>query len=36
MPEMNGYEVCEHLKASAQLANIPVIFLSALNELKTR
>ena len=32
MPEMNGYEVCEHLKASTQLSNIPVIFLSALNE----
>jgi len=32
MPEMNGYEVCEHLKASASLAAIPVIFLSALNE----
>jgi CheY-like chemotaxis protein len=32
MPEMNGYEVCEHLKADEQLAEIPVIFLSALNE----
>jgi len=32
MPEMNGYEVCEHLKASSSLAAIPVIFLSALNE----
>jgi two-component system sensor histidine kinase/response regulator len=32
MPEMNGYEVCELLKATAELAEIPVIFLSALNE----
>jgi len=32
MPEMNGYEVCERLKADVQLAHIPVIFLSALNE----
>ena len=32
MPEMNGYEVCERLKSSARLADIPVIFLSALNE----
>jgi two-component system sensor histidine kinase/response regulator len=31
MPEMNGYEVCEHLKAG-DLADIPVIFLSALSE----
>jgi two-component system, sensor histidine kinase and response regulator len=32
MPEMNGYEVCELLKATAELADIPVIFLSALTE----
>jgi phosphoserine phosphatase RsbU/P len=32
MPEMNGYEVCEHLKADLSLQNIPVIFISALNE----
>ena len=32
MPEMNGYQVCERLKATSKLANIPVIFLSALNE----
>src|ERR1700679_1518383 len=32
MPEMNGYEVCERLKGAAALADIPVIFLSALNE----
>jgi two-component system sensor histidine kinase/response regulator len=32
MPEMNGFEVCERLKADEKLASIPVIFLSALNE----
>src|SRR5579863_5975394 len=32
MPEMNGYEVCERLKSDARVSDIPVIFLSALNE----
>jgi DNA-binding response OmpR family regulator len=32
MPEMNGYEVCERLKSIKELASIPVIFLSALDE----
>jgi len=32
MPDMNGYEVCEKLKASENLKEIPVIFISALNE----
>ncbi len=32
MPEMDGYEVCERLKADEQLAAIPVMFLSSLNE----
>src|SRR5437667_4941915 len=32
MPEMNGYEVCEQLKARQELSRIPVIFLSALSE----
>nr|WP_290225195.1 EAL domain-containing protein [Trichocoleus desertorum] len=32
MPEMDGYEVCQHLKANSQTARVPVIFLSALNE----
>jgi DNA-binding response OmpR family regulator len=31
MPEINGYEVCERLKSSARLSDIPVIFISALN-----
>jgi PleD family two-component response regulator len=33
MPEMDGYEVCQHLKANAKTAEIPVIFLSALTQL---
>jgi DNA-binding response OmpR family regulator len=32
MPEMSGYQVCERLKSIETLADIPVIFLSALNE----
>jgi two-component system sensor histidine kinase/response regulator len=32
MPEMNGYEVCEQLKATAEIAHVPIIFLSALND----
>lgn len=32
MPEMNGYEVCVHLKADDQLKGIPIIFISALTE----
>ncbi|HEY9650145.1 MAG TPA: response regulator [Coleofasciculaceae cyanobacterium] len=32
MPDMNGYEVCQHLKSDAQTSDIPVIFISALDE----
>jgi sigma-B regulation protein RsbU (phosphoserine phosphatase) len=31
MPEMDGYQVCEHLKADAQTCDIPIIFISALD-----
>ncbi len=32
MPDMDGYTVCEQLKADVRTADIPVIFLSALND----
>ena len=32
MPEMNGYEVLEHLKADAELRHLPVIMISAVGE----
>lgn len=32
MPAPNGYEVCSQLKADELMAEIPIIFLSALNE----
>jgi len=32
MPGMDGYEVCERLKADGALKDIPVIFISALGE----
>ncbi|MBA2343947.1 MAG: response regulator [Rubrobacter sp.] len=35
MPEMNGYEVLRHLKADERLRDIPVIMISALDEIET-
>ncbi|HAA28772.1 MAG TPA: hybrid sensor histidine kinase/response regulator [Cyanobacteria bacterium UBA8553] len=32
MPEMNGYEVCSELKADERTCDIPVIFISAIND----
>lgn len=32
MPQMNGYEVCQQLKADDRTAQIPVIFISALED----
>ncbi len=32
MPEMNGYEVCGHLKADEKTRDVPVIFISGLDE----
>ncbi len=36
MPEMNGYEVCAQLQSSPDLREIPVIFLSALNDVEDK
>jgi len=36
MPEMNGYEVCQKLKASETTAQIPIIFISALERLEDK
>ena len=33
MPEMNGYEVLEQMKADAELRHIPVIMISAVDEI---
>ena len=32
MPEMNGFEVCKHLKADVAMKNIPVIFITGFIE----
>ena len=32
MPEMDGYQVCKKLKSDPKTENIPIIFLTALNE----
>jgi C4-dicarboxylate-specific signal transduction histidine kinase len=32
MPEMDGFEVCRRLKAEPELADIPVLFISALGD----
>jgi two-component system NtrC family sensor kinase len=32
MPDMNGYEVCESLKASEVTREVPIIFISAYND----
>ena len=36
MPEMNGYEVCEQLKANASSRDIPIIFISALDDVQDK
>jgi phosphoserine phosphatase RsbU/P len=35
MPDMNGYEVLEHVKANASLREIPIIMISALDEIES-
>src|SRR3954466_719139 len=36
MPGMNGYEVCNQLKNDERTRNIPVIFISALNDIEDK
>ncbi|MEH2349821.1 MAG: diguanylate cyclase [Nostoc sp.] len=36
MPEMNGYEVCQQLKASKTTDQIPIIFISALDQINDK
>ncbi len=36
MPDITGYEVCTHLKQNQKTAQIPVIFLSALNDVNDK
>jgi phosphoserine phosphatase RsbU/P len=36
MPDLDGYEVCRQLKANERTRDIPVIFLSALNEVTNK
>lgn len=36
MPEMSGYEVCEQLKASEDTRDIPIIFISALQDMSEK
>lgn len=35
MPEMDGFETCQLLKADARLADVPVVFVTALHELQS-
>ena len=34
LPDMDGYQICQHLKANSTSANIPIIFLSGLEDTK--
>jgi CheY-like chemotaxis protein len=36
MPEMNGYQICTQLKADARTRDVPVIFLSALDDVQDK
>ena len=36
MPGMNGYDVCRELKAQEQLNEIPIIFISALDDIQDK
>ncbi|MDA0672684.1 MAG: response regulator [Cyanobacteria bacterium] len=36
MPEMDGFEVCRHLKADPKTAAVPVIFITALGDVEAK
>jgi CheY-like chemotaxis protein len=36
MPGMDGFEVCERLRTHAQLAEVPIILLTSLDDMETR
>ncbi|BAY38806.1 sensor histidine kinase [Nostoc sp. NIES-2111] len=36
MPEMNGYELCQQLKLEKITKNIPIIFISAIDDIKDK
>ncbi len=36
LPEMDGFEVCEHLRKDKQLAEVPIVMLTALDDRNTR
>ena len=36
MPQIDGYEVCKQIKNNPETADIPVIFLSALDEVQNK
>mgnify|MGYP002347353505 CR=1 FL=1 len=36
MPEMDGYEVCRRMRGEAALHDVPVLFLSALSDVKSK
>ncbi len=36
MPDMDGFEVCRQIKSNSHTQNIPVIFISALNEINDK
>ena len=36
MPEMDGYEVCKILKTDTKTENIPILFISALDDLSNK
>jgi putative two-component system response regulator len=36
MPDMDGFEICKHLKRESRLCDIPVIFISSQNEISSK